>query len=199
MELLDIVLLEMNPEDFYPEHDYSLDARFFMWQRLLQDHPEWTSMWTSDSFDSTVFKNPCNHSLLPSGHIYVQEEVKETLVDTYINHRFWVVGGKYEKFWESDLAPNNRTWPILNCGLLGGARSIMLEFFAALSPVLIDLSVKKRLKEMDVGYDQGFCMVFFNYVLYQPEWRTRVRSGAPFHSVFKGYEFGRTDVVFRHK
>merc|ERR1712194_232987 len=125
---LEAVLIEMDPLAFYPERDYSLDARFLMWQQLLHDHPEWDEMWMSDSFDAVVWNSPCNRSLLPKGVIYTQEEVKETLVDTYMDHRFLMVGGKYRDFWLSDLAPHNKTWRMLNCGLLGGERSIMLEF-----------------------------------------------------------------------
>lgn len=176
--------------------DYTLgvnDIRFLVFQDEIKKHPEWQTIFMVDAFDVQAATNPCSHmtrfAVEPS-LLYVGSENKTIRGNEWF---FWVLsqlGGQYRK-WYSTV---KREQVILNAGISGGSRAVVLEFLEKLSDVLMDpeLTVRKMRKQVNAN------MAAFNYVVYN-NFSGRFRTGSPVHSRFKRFEDRRTDVWFVHK
>jgi hypothetical protein len=174
------------------------DVRYFFFTRLLEQHPEWKYVFVMDAFDVVVKMNPC--PFLQKGKLYIQSEVydpqsnqqvTELKGHPWMSERFLELGGKYNDWFKSLVDDKTR---ILNCGLTGGHRDMLLDLFHNMTDVLSDpeLADRKKHKEINVN------MAALNYVIYNHFW-DKVITGTPLHSVYKMHQDTREDVWFIHK
>ncbi len=80
---------------------------------------------------------------------------------------------------------------LLNCGIIGGKREIMLHLLKALTEIHNTVTISNKTPyTLDMGA--------FNYVA-RTQFEKKIRHGYPINTRFKGYESERTDCWFRHK
>lgn len=164
------------------------DVRYFFFLQLIKAHPEWKTIFIVDLFDVRVPMNPCPG--IQDGRLYVGKEQDRLRRHPWMKARFLRMGGHYVE-WYSTLGEQTR---ILNCGITGGRRDVMLRLVSRMTQVLEDpnLEIRKKGKE-----DINLNMAALNYIVYN-EFPDFI-SGAPLHSVYKRFENRRKDVWFIHK
>jgi len=166
------------------------DVRYFFFERLVREHPEWDAVFIVDAFDVRVGLNPCPR--LADGTLYVGHEQDRLRRHPWMNARFKKMGGKYNEWYKTKVTDKMK---ILNCGITGGRRSVMIELLHRMTEVLLDpaIVVSKKKKE-----DINLNMASLNYVVYN-DFAGRFAGNAPVHSVYKRFETKRRDVWFIHK
>mmetsp|Transcript_81307 Transcript_81307/g.225918 ORF Transcript_81307/g.225918 Transcript_81307/m.225918 type:complete len:114 (+) Transcript_81307:226-567(+) len=107
-------------------------------------------------------------------------------------NQFRWLGGQYEE-WFNQTVGVNKTIKILNCGVVGGKRSVVLDVLAKVGRIYRDSGFAERRGERATFVD----MAVINYVLYK-DFSTRIVTGYPLHSEWLRVE-NRTDVDFSHK
>lgn len=165
------------------------DVRYFFFQRLVSSNGHWQTIFIIDAFDVQVVMNPC--SAVKRGTLYVGTESDDLRRHPWMAVRFKHMGGKYLTWFEKVL-PRVK---IVNCGLTGGSREIMLQLLGQMVQVLSDpamLIMRKRSEEINVN------MAALNYIVYNV-FQGKFTGGAPMHSKYKSFETNRTDVWFIHK
>jgi len=111
------------------------------------------------------------------------------------------MGGKY-KAWFKSL--HDKRVKILNCGITGGYRNEVLNFYHQMKQIIADpnLSVResnaKAAETNTKGEDIHVNMPALNYLAYNGLIGP-IFSGEPLHSKYKKFENNRTDVWFVHK
>merc|ERR1719272_57321 len=108
-----------------------------------------------------------------------------------MTQRFAKMGGKYSR-WYAGIGDKLH---ILNCGLLGGSRNIMLELFRHMMDVVLDPTTSARQNKETINVN----MAALNYIVYNRYNASTIFTGRPFHSRYKMYEEERRDVWFVHK
>lgn len=163
------------------------DVRYFSYRDLIKQHPEWKNIFLVDAFDVQVGSNPC--AQLEDNRLYVGQEHDTLKKHKWMVDRFKLLGGKYWK-WIRRVPKGAR---ILNCGITGGRRDVVMNFVQRMTEVLADpdLAIRKSRKEIDLN------MQALNYLVYN-EFPGFV-TGKPVHSDFKGFQVRRKDVWFIHK
>lgn len=161
------------------------DLRFILSGRWLKDHPDVDYIFQTDLADVRVGMNPFLH--VQPGHIYSGSERSAINGHWFLSPLFPTLGGQYEE-WFHNVSKGPEK-PLLNAGIIGGERKIMLSFFDAMTTVL---AAPKG--EGPLHTD----MASFNYVLYS-KFEPMLVTGFPVHSTFEGYEDARKDVWFIHK
>jgi hypothetical protein len=90
-----------------------------------------------------------------------------------------------------DFEKKNKQEPLLNCGVIGGRKEVMLLLLEELTRIHTTVTVTNQTPfTLDMGA--------FNFVA-RTRFSDRLRYGFPVNTVFKGYESVRTDCWFRHK
>eukprot|EP00434_Breviolum_minutum_P016250 symbB.v1.2.014320.t2/scaffold1020.1/size145545/8 len=169
------------------------DVRYFIFHRLLSENLEWKSVFIVDGFDVRSGMNPC--SGIEPEKIYVGSEPDE--LGRRLKNHWWTtplfqnMGGKYEQWYTSKVTEDMK---MLNCGITGGQRDIMLQFLTRMVQVLQDPALAIRQSNQDINVN----MAALNYILYA-EFEGKFQYGPPVHSVFKRYENERKDVWWIHK
>lgn len=105
--------------------------------------------------------------------------------------RFQKMGGKYNDWYKNKLQDKTK---ILNCGITGGRRDMMLKLLSRMTEVLQDPALSVRKKKEDINLN----MASLNYIVYT-EFVGKLVVGSPVHSVYKRFETRRKDVWFIHK
>jgi len=168
------------------------DVRYFIFHRLLSENLDWKSIFIVDGFDVRSAMNPC--SGIEPGKIYVGSEPDELgrlKNHWWMNPLFQNMGGKYDQWYTSRVTEDMK---MLNCGITGGQRDIMLQFLTRMTQVLGDPSLAIRQSNININVN----MPALNYILYT-EFEGKFQYGQPVHSVFSRYENERKDVWWIHK
>lgn len=91
----------------------------------------------------------------------------------------------------SDFEEKNKSKTLLNCGVIGGQRDVMLELLAQLVQIHTAHTISNQTPfTLDMGA--------FNFVA-RTQFSDRLRHGFPVNTRFKSYESERLDCWFRHK
>lgn len=189
-----IKFVKVNPA-LYPYAGVN-DVRFLMFGDLIAKNPQWQYIFNVDISDVTLTTNFC--SQLQPDKVYAGSEAgtvnngKGSPADwphTFVKGRFQDLGGKYAKWWDEEGTFNQ----VLNCGILGGARSVMIDIYAGMKDVISDPKATNRVNKVPINAD----MAVLQYVVRRSKYE--VVTGAPVHSRFTGYETTRKDVWIIHK
>eukprot|EP00415_Alexandrium_ostenfeldii_P001688 UN1688 len=135
--------------------------------------------------------NPCPG--LHDGMLYVGHEQDRLKRHPWMKARFQKMGGKYNDWYRTRVTDKMK---ILNCGITGGRRDVMLRLIGRMIEVLSDpnLGVRQKLIKEDVNLN----MVSLNYIVYT-DFAGKFVGNSPVHSVYKRFETRRMDVWFVHK
>jgi len=166
------------------------DLRFQLFDEQIKKHPEWETVFITDISDVVVVHNPCGFVEKQPERIFSGSQRVALKPYPYMNGKFEELGGKYLEWYDS-LVDYKRT--LMNAGILGGKRSVVLKALSALNAVLLDPELSSRKQKTDVTVN----MAAFNYALHS-NFEGHMVTGFPLHSKFWNYE-NRTDVYFRHK
>merc|ERR1719188_2969182 len=113
----------------------------------------------------------------------------------WMKARYVKMGGKYLDFFKKIDVKSK----ILNCGITGGRRDVMLKFLDRMIATMSD----KDMVVMKTNESINLNMAALNYILYTEYGKTQDRDqkfqgNAPVHSVYKRYQTDRKDVWFVH-
>jgi len=170
------------------------DVRYFYFDKLIRQNPDWRSVFIVDAFDVRSVLNPCGGSeaqRFDEKKLYIGGEREKLKGHPWMAVRFKKMGGKYEA-WYKQTNPEF----ILNCGLTGGGRDIMLRLIHRMKEVLADKKLQVRQKS--VTDEINLNMAALNWILYN-EFPGKFVTGHPYHSNYKKFENKRRDVWFIHK
>lgn len=164
------------------------DVRYFFYLKLLEQHPDWKNIFLIDAFDVQVPLNPCPG--IEDGKLYVGHEPHRIHRHPWMRARYMQMGGRYLS-WFLHVPQKLK---ILNCGITGGRREVVLSLVKRMTEVLSDKNLAARRKprqEIDLN------MPALNYVVYN-EFQNFV-TGTPVNSVFGRFQTHRQNVWFIHK
>ncbi|CAE7948194.1 GATL10 [Symbiodinium sp. KB8] len=165
------------------------DVRYFFFERLVQQNRDWKYIFIVDAFDVRSGMNPCTG--MQPGKIYVGGEQDRLKKHPWMKARFQKMGGKYNQWYTTKVTDKLK---ILNCGLTGGQRDMMLKLLSRMVQVLQDPALAIRQKNEDINLN----MAALNYILYV-EFDGKFQYGPPVHSAYKRFENKRKDVWWVHK
>jgi len=179
---------QVNLNDFDRRYGVN-DVRYYFFERLVRANAEWKTIFIIDAFDVHVAMNPCHG--VKDGMLYIGTELDNLRKHPWMAARFKKMGGKY-LLWFMKVQPKVK---ILNCGLTGGRREMMLQLLKRMCEVLKDPAIKiMQKKDEEINLN----MAALNYIIYN-EFAGKFAGNAPMHSKYKRYERSRTDVWFIHK
>lgn len=165
--------------------------RYFVYRDFLQHHQKQIKgVFITDVNDVVLVKNPFTDPLFVENPtaLFCGDEPK-TL------HNEWMIAhSEHLRMNISDYATYESTYAtetLLNCGIIGGAATLFLDFLEQLCA--IHLAGNRENKTAYTG-DMGA----FNY-LARTQFNEQIIHGKPVNTIFKGYENDRTDCWFRHK
>lgn len=153
--------------------------RWISYYDYLMEHPEIQEVWLVDATDVELLRYP--FSRFAENTLYVGYEEK------YLDYA-WLLGRMKSCRPIYDYMKDNREKTLLNAGIVGGKRDVVLEFLRQMRDFY-------SLQRGDVGEaDMGL----FNYVCYN-YWQRRLVYGKKITTVFKDYEKGNKLAIWRHK
>lgn len=165
--------------------------RYFVYRDFLQQHINLIrNIFVTDISDVTVVTNPFAdpYFIENKESIFCGDEPKPLDNDWMRDHsahlRSKIVD--YADY-ESRFAQET----LLNCGIIGGSASLLLDFFKRLCEIH-----QMANSENHTAYTGD--MGAFNYLV-RTQFNTQLRYGPPVNTVFKMYENERKDCWFRHK
>lgn len=165
--------------------------RYFVYRDFLQHHQKQINgVFITDVNDVVLVKNPFTDPLFVENPttLFCGDEPK-TL------HNEWMIAhSEHLRNNIPDYATYENTYAtetLLNCGIIGGATALFLDFLEQLCA--IHLAGNRENKTAYTG-DMGA----FNY-LARTQFNEQIIHGKPVNTIFKGYENDRTDCWFRHK
>lgn len=163
--------------------EYQLyDYRWIIYRQFLRVR-DIENIFFTDVSDVKVVKNPFTQKEYNRKNLYCGDE------PGVMNQNGWMkIALQNEQLCKlsgfRELINSDR--PLLNCGIFGGGKSIVMQFLCILVPLIEQMKTRK--------VDQTVDMPLYNYVAKD----LSPVHGAPLNSVFKGYE-NRQDVWFIHK
>mmetsp|Transcript_41308 Transcript_41308/g.115031 ORF Transcript_41308/g.115031 Transcript_41308/m.115031 type:complete len:328 (+) Transcript_41308:61-1044(+) len=168
------------------------DLRYQLYEEEVKKHPEWDNIFMTDGQDVVVLHNPCALVEQHPEKVFAHSQEGQTLKSyTWMKEKFEQMGGKYYDWYAK--AKEDPAMTVMNAGILGGARPVVLKALAKLNAAILDPNLVRR-KE---GHQLISNMAAFNYVLRQ-DFAGDIVTGFPLHS--KWFEWSnRTDVYFWHK
>ena len=165
--------------------------RYFVYRDFLQHHQKQIKgVFITDVNDVVLVKNPFTDPLFVENPtaLFCGDEPK-TL------HNEWMIAhSEHLRKNISDYATYESTFAtetLLNCGIIGGAAKLFLDFLEQLCA--IHQAGNRENKTAYTG-DMGA----FNY-LARTQFNEQIIHGRPVNTIFKAYETDRTDCWFRHK
>jgi len=165
------------------------DLRYQLFEDQVKKHPEWDTIFMTDSRDVVVLHNPCVIVERQPEKMFVGSQLDSLKPRWWFNESFHAMGGKYLKWYE---AQPDHTQVKLSAGIMGGKRELVLKSLAALNSALMDPELEVRKK----GHQVVINMAAFNYV-FHGEFEQAHVTGFPLHSKWNEWE-NRTDVYFWH-
>ncbi|MDH6243208.1 glycosyltransferase [Mycobacterium sp. OTB74] len=138
--------------------------RWLVSLRYLREHPaNW--VWLTDGTDVEMLRQPWDE--MTPGVLYAGYEP-----DSIANP--WLA--QHHPYYANWIA-TQRNLQLLNCGVIGGDYATVLEF------------LQDMVRELSRAYDQvDYEMGSFNYLLYQPKWIDRLRTGPTVVTLFRANE-----------
>lgn len=170
--------IEVPPCGEYQLYDYRwIICRQFLKVRDIEN------VFFTDVSDVQVIKNPFTQKEYRSKNLYCGDESgtmnqNEWLELSLQSEKLCTLPGFKEMI--------NSDRPMLNCGIFGGGKFIVMQFLSKLIPLI------EQMKHRRV--DQTVDMPLFNYAAHGFDFI----HGPPVNSIFKGYE-NRNDAWFIHK
>lgn len=152
--------------------------KWIQFYNYLIENPDIEYVFLTDATDVEVLKNPFID--LEDNKLYVGDEAKN------IND-IWMLNVVKEPELK-DFLINNRDYQLLNCGVIGGSRNIILTFLKD----FIDTYKNKYYKET-------LDMPLLNYILRtNKDLKDNLVYGRNITTIFKGNEY-RSPAMFKHK
>lgn len=165
--------------------------RYFVYKKFLSNNlAKIESVFVTDIADVTICKNPFKDDIFSSNaeKIFCGDEPKMLQNDWMHDHsthfRNNIPG-------YSVYEDHHKDSPLLNCGIIGGRKKLMLELLENLCDTHQQYNQKNTTPYTG---DMGA----FNYVM-RTGFNGRIVHGEPVNTVFKAYQNDRTDCWFRHK
>lgn len=165
--------------------------RYFVYRDFLKQHlQQINGLFITDVNDVVLVKNPFTDPLFVENPtaLFCGDEPK-TL------HNEWMIAhSEHLRNNILDYATYESTYAtetLLNCGIIGGAATLFLDFLEQLCA--IHQAGNRENKTAYTG-DMGA----FNY-LARTQFNEQIIHGKPVNTIFKGYENDRNDCWFRHK
>lgn len=149
--------------------------RWFAYYDYLIKNPDIENVFCVDATDVVMVNNPFEYF---NDKLYIGDE------DQFLGTE-WMINNHTELFLR-DFLIANRKKRLLNGGLIGAKREILLSFLKSFIEYTNQYS---NLGNTDMG--------LINYIAYT-KFKGKVSNGQPINSQFKKYE-DRDDVWFRHK
>ena len=165
--------------------------RYFVYRDFLLNFASTVhSVFVTDVSDVVVVKNPFEAFLFQENRdtLFCGDEPK-TLDNEWMNYHSAHLRNQIADFAEYEQSFAQDT--LLNCGIIGGSTTVMLNFLESLC------SVHEQFNQDNKTAFTGD-MGAFNYIA-RTQFNDRLIHGAPVNSIFKGYEGSRMDCWFRHK
>ncbi len=164
--------------------------RYFFYLQFLQKNIEILNVFVTDITDVEVKINPFNSSFFfkNSNKIFCGDEPKILANEWMYNHST-SFRNSIADFEAYELQNSNET--LLNCGVIGGNRKIILSLFEKLCAFHKKYNYDNKSKYTG---DMGA----FNYIL-RTQFYGKILHGTPINTIFKMYENERVDCWFQHK
>lgn len=159
-----------------------IDVRWSLYKNYLEAHQEIENLFCLDISDIVIQNNPFPH--IVDGKIYCGDE------EDVNGKSNWMLHG-YDCLNNQDIKNNSRNYlekKILNAGILGGNRKIVLEAMYKISDILEKSNVKHATVDMAA----------LNYVLYT-YFPSAIVHGYPVNTIYNKYEKDKHTAWFRHK
>lgn len=169
------------------------DARFFVYQAFLRDHPV-ERVFLTDISDVRIVQDPFAQMDRFRKPLFIGAEAYPPPVGRKIRRHPWLIRriaearGRRSSEVPGFFAARRYELPTLNAGIMGGSAPAVRRF----------LSHFTRVRRAIGHPERNLNMPIVNYVLHR-YFPGRFHLGAPVTSVFKAYERTRTDVWFIHK
>lgn len=162
---------------------------FLRWLHLyqhLRDHPEYGWVWATDGTDVEMLHEPWSH--MAPGVLYVGSEPSNVLCE-------WMVKNHPAERLQAFLREYS-TYPLLNAGIVGGSREIVMEFAHHMVREHHDLEAARFWGKEPPGAEVGD-MATFNSVVYR-KFEARFITGPRVHTEFRAFEYN-DHSFWRHK
>lgn len=165
--------------------------RYLVYQQFLQTYSyKIKNLFITDVSDVVIVQNPFLQPLFLANPdaLFAGDELKQLDNDWMRDH------SEHLRARIADYASYEETFKdatLLNCGIVGGSRKVMVEFIDQLAGIH-----DRHNRNNTTAYTGD--MGAFNYLV-RTEYNDRVRHGPPINTVFKAYQNERTDCWFRHK
>jgi hypothetical protein len=151
--------------------------RWLCYYQYLRDHDEVGKVFCVDATDVEMLRNPFDEM---QDLLYTGDE-PSTLANPWMRQHHPVPS-------LTQFFIHNRHKPLLNAGLLGGARDLVMEFAHEIVRMYFDNGMK--LGDTDMGT--------FNYVAYN-EYASRLSHGRHVNTIFKSFDYNNKESWWRHK
>ena len=160
--------------------------RHLLGYQYLRAHPEIQKAWEVDATDVEMLKNPF---LLEDGFIYLGWE------PSLVNNNWLKMNHPDERV--QKFISDNPNLQLLNAGLIGGYRSVMIDFLSALHRYYVDNQINK-IQKWHGGREYGVGdMGGLNYIAYT-QFKDRIKTGTQVATVFKAEKVNEFSW-WRHK
>ena len=165
--------------------------RYFVYRDFLQQHiQELNGVFVTDVSDVVLVKNPFKEAFFVENpnSLFCGDEPK------LLNNEWMIAHAEHLRSKIADYAEYESKFahePLLNCGIIGGAASLLFNFIQQLCAIHQEAN-----RENKTAYTGD--MGAFNY-LARTKYNNQLIHGAPVNTVFKLYEDEREDCWFRHK
>ena len=166
----------------------AIDIRWKIYAQYLEEHPEINAVFFTDISDVVVLKNPFPYLL--SDVIYTGDEDHFDKKDINISwewmmHRWDIIKSDLDIISFLDKFGNNK---VLNAGLIGGYRGILLPVISKMASFLDRYNVKNTTIDM----------LALNFVVYT-YYADKVVHGAPVNTIFWNNDLHNSVCWFKHK
>ena len=165
--------------------------RYFVYQDYITNHQaEINNLFLTDISDVTVILNPFEHNYFKANKnkIFCGDENK-ILNNDWMHDHCLHLRNEITNFVAFEVENQDKT--LLNCGVIGGSKTIILELLNKITSLHQNYSLSNKTPfTLDMGV--------FNYVMYT-FFQNQFLHGNPINTVFKNYETNRNDCWFCHK
>lgn len=168
------------------------DYRWFVYADYFVRHTEFDAVFSSTCSNVHVRNNPAE--TIQAGIVYVGSE---SGYHNKVKRESGIIG---DSRWCRNLFrhcyPSFAYWDklILNCAIIGGDRQTFVDAVSAMRDEILAINPQRDDFEKH-GVPFSIDMAVTNQVLYS-QYADQISTGAPLHSIFKGFELNRTDVAY---
>lgn len=158
--------------------------RWFIFYQWLLKNPQIEWIWMVDSTDVEMLKNPFTQ--MQEGVLYVGSEAGQIVENKWMQSRQepWFRAADYRAI----IAANGDRM-LINCGLIGGHRGVVMEYLQY---------VTKYHTMYSVSDAHSTDMACANYTIWK-HFKSRFDYGVHVNTLFKGYEIDNKLAWWKHK